>query len=198
VWPLTSLNTHMNEGAGTYGRSKFRTVDRQETLSISVAPGRVAYLILAGSRADLVRAISAATARWAGAHEPILEVTSEGKVTAASLRVTSTSQVWSVVALGVPQTQAQDVARQLGLPLQHHGRVSVVGRAPHGSVNSVSIAARGGPPSSRGLTATYGSMWRLVSWKTKATNSCLGSAQEFHVPEPRTRVDAYSLNSQVS
>jgi hypothetical protein len=85
--------------------------------SVTLLPGRVAYLVAGGSKSGMVRAIQQACIRWAGATEPIIAVTQTGRVTSWDRQVVELSKVDAVVNVDVAVEASAKAVRSLGLPL---------------------------------------------------------------------------------
>ncbi len=121
----------------------------QGTFQVSVLPARAAYLIKAGSRSGLRRAVQEATTRWAGMTEPIVPVKSGGAVDAWSRQLVQTADVDGLVNVDLPESDAEAAAGHLRLDLTdlsdidrssavrwtcHPANISHGGRAAHLSV----------------------------------------------------------------
>lgn len=86
-------------------------------ISVSVYPARVAYLIRAGSRSGLQRAVQEATTRWGGISEVILPVRRRGTLGGWWKQVAAQANLDAAVAVDVPESEAREAAAHLGLPL---------------------------------------------------------------------------------
>lgn len=85
------------------------------TISGVLVPSRGAYMIRAGSRAGLRRAICEASTRWGGQCEPVVPVYSKRKLEGWWQQVIELSDVDGLINVDVPEADAQRVAKQLGL-----------------------------------------------------------------------------------
>ena len=89
----------------------------QARFRVAVLPARAAYLIQAGSRPGLRRAVQSASARWAGVTEPIIPVRKSGQVDDWWLQVVAIAGVDGLVNVDAGQEAAQLVSEKLSLPL---------------------------------------------------------------------------------
>jgi hypothetical protein len=83
----------------------------------SVLPARAVYLVSEGSRDSVRRAIQEASTRWAGACEPIVQVSADGTITGFSRSVLENARVDGAVNVDVPDDRAEKVGASLGLDL---------------------------------------------------------------------------------
>ena len=83
----------------------------------SVLPARAVDLVSEGSRDGVRRAIQEASTRWAGACEPIVQVSADGTITGFSRSVLENARVAGAVNVDVPDDRATEVAASLGLDL---------------------------------------------------------------------------------
>lgn len=89
----------------------------QAWMRAAVLPARVAYLVRAGSRNGLRRAVQEASTRWVGMTEPIVVVTAGGRVDPWSRQVVELARVDALVNVDVSDAEAATVAVRLGLPV---------------------------------------------------------------------------------
>lgn len=82
-----------------------------------VLPARVCYLIAARSKAGMLRAVQEACTRWAGGTEPIVAVSSTGRVQPWDRQLVELLKVDAAVIIDAPATGAAKFADSLGLPV---------------------------------------------------------------------------------
>ncbi|TJZ97125.1 hypothetical protein [Actinacidiphila oryziradicis] len=87
----------------------------QSLMQAAVLPGRVAYLIAAGSEAGFRRALLEASSRWGGMTEPMVPVTPEGTVVERLRQMVRIAGVEAAVNVDVDPGVAVGVAADLGL-----------------------------------------------------------------------------------
>lgn len=89
----------------------------QAWMQVAMLPARVAYLVRAGSRSGLRRAVQEASTRWAGMTEPIVSVASGGRVDPWSRQVVGLLRADAVVNVDVAEADARKAAARFDLPL---------------------------------------------------------------------------------
>jgi hypothetical protein len=89
----------------------------QEDFSISVRPGRCAYLIADGSQSGFKRAVREASSRWGGMSEPILPVAEDGHLEGLWVQILDFADVDELINVDVESEVAENVASVLGIPL---------------------------------------------------------------------------------
>jgi len=99
-------------------------------IEVTVLPSRAAYLIHAGSRSGLRRAVQEASTRWGGMTEPIVPVRKGGTLGGWWRQVIGLSRVDAVVNVDVPREDAWVAAELVGLPLVDLADID--GRGPAG------------------------------------------------------------------
>jgi hypothetical protein len=85
-------------------------------VQVRVAPARAAYLISAGSRTGLRRAMQEATTRWGGMTEPIVPVRSGGRIDGWWRQVLELSRPDGLVNVDLDPALAASIATDVGLP----------------------------------------------------------------------------------
>ncbi len=82
----------------------------------AVLPSRVVYLIQEGSTAGFRQAVQAASSRWGGVSELIVEVNPQLGVSDQNHVLVNLAQLEAAVSVDVPQDIAASAARAMGLP----------------------------------------------------------------------------------
>lgn len=109
--------------SGRYASAYCRVVDvtanliEEATFTAEVVPSRVAYLIAGKSREGIFAAIEEACTRWGGATEPILAVSSTGRITPWDRQLTELLRIDAVVNVDANPEAALRVAESFAKPL---------------------------------------------------------------------------------
>lgn len=111
---------------------------------VSVLPGRVAYLIRAGSRPGLRRAMQEASSRWGGMAEPIIPVRASGRIDDWYGQVVETSGVIALVSVDVDAALAEVVAKKLSLPLVPLKQIDRNGAPSSWTIHPLQVEEDGG------------------------------------------------------
>ncbi|PFG16845.1 hypothetical protein ATK74_1400 [Propionicimonas paludicola] len=126
-------------------------------ITASFYPARVAYLIKAGSRAGLRRAVQEATTRWGGISEVILPVSRDGSVGGWWSQVAATANLDAAVTVDVPEDTARRAASQLRLPFVH---LRDIDRTGPSSATCHPLVVNGAKDLS--VISANGSLWETV------------------------------------
>jgi hypothetical protein len=134
----------------------------QVAMRAAVLPARAVYLISDGSRSGLRRAVQEACTRWGGMTEPIVPVPPGGQIADWWLQVAALSGANNAVNVDVPDDDAADAARQLGvdlIPLAQIDRAGTVMFSTH--PGNIGFAA----PTSQNdwMACEDGHLWEVVA-----------------------------------
>lgn len=124
-------------------------------------PARAAYLIRAGSRRGLRRAVQEATTRWGGMAEPIIPVRRDGSVEGWWRQVVEFAGVEGLVDVDVGASVAADVAKSFKLPvteLKHIDRSGITRFSTH----PARLPDYGDPTQARVIPAVGSPLWQVV------------------------------------
>ena len=80
-------------------------------------PARAAYLIRAGSKEGILRAVQEASTRWGGVTEPIIPLRRDGRVGGWYRQLISTLGIDGLIDVDAGQDLAANASRLLGLPV---------------------------------------------------------------------------------
>jgi hypothetical protein len=95
----------------------YRGHEGPSLVKLTLVPARAAYLVRAGSRSGIRRAVQEASTRWGGMTEPIIPVRRNGSVDGWWRQVVQTANVDGLVDVDVGSDLAVSVAKLLNLPV---------------------------------------------------------------------------------
>ncbi|UKD58587.1 hypothetical protein L3Q65_18290 [Amycolatopsis sp. FU40] len=159
----------------------------QAVLDVSIAPGRVAYLICEGSRDGFRRAVQEACTRWGGQAEPIIPVGAGGTVAEWHQQVVELAGVEAVVNIDLPDDDAATAAQALNqvlIPLAH------IDNPPVASSFTVHPSWVENPPNSPDgyiVAAVNAPLWQVAVAGDLTADHLAALNQPgrpFHVPQP--------------
>lgn len=131
-------------------------------VKVALLPARASYLIRAGSRVGLRRAVQEASTRWGGMTEPIIPVRRNGSVDSWWRHVVETAGVEGLVDVDAGADLAQKAARSLSLPVVPLKHIDRAGSTKW-TLHPEALPMHGDPTQAPVIACSNGRLWQAVA-----------------------------------
>jgi hypothetical protein len=131
-------------------------------VTLALVPARAAYLVRAGSRKGIRRAVQEASTRWGGLTEPIIPTRRNGTVDSWWRHVVRVANVDALVDVDAGPALAESVAETFGLPLIAIKDIDRAGPT-RWTTHPSSLPNRGDPTQAPVIACENGPLWQAVA-----------------------------------